>query len=439
MCIHTASLLAACRWGLDIAKSWLFASSTSLVACLAGKCEHPRDAHASIAGVLDEFGGFSSQQTAVYLASLCQAYAAACSSLLSSQHPCTTPLFLATAQAGILPKPKIGPPTATQDGGGIASVPDWSVPPLGVHDCMQSLRTKLHAWLLESRVPCRFNALLQGHELSGLFSSEEVAHARSLFSAWLVEQGHSGHVSWDIPSGQPYALHALAALSSCLKDRDSALFPALLAGVPTGFDSDIPASGCLLSAPPSEHAFALDLAICQGNWQGAESDPASLQELIQAEENAGFVREFPSLEAAQAHFGSDRVAVGRVNIVHAPGKKPRLVVDSSVCHTNQACRVPEKSCLPSLGDIRSAFPLREDIEEVFCLFCGYSCRPQNGQNSRERSGPLRFPPARAAAVLPGSPVWSSLLQPLVRQGGRLLCQSPPSACPSRTRSHALLG
>ena len=123
-------------------------------------------------------------------------------------------------------------------------------------------------------------------------------------------------------------------------------------------------SGCLLPAPPNENAFALDLAICQGNWQGAESDPASLQELIQAEEDAGFVREFPSLEAAQSYFGADRVAVGRVNIVHSHGKKPRLVVDSSVCHTNQACRVPEKSSLPSLADVRSAFPLRQDIEEA---------------------------------------------------------------------------
>ena len=59
--------------------------------------------------------------------------------------------------------------------------------------------------------------------------------------------------------------------------------------------------------------------------------------------------------------------MGRVNIVHAPGKKPRLVVDSSVCHTNQACRVPEKSSLPSLGDIRAAFPLRQGNEDVAAL------------------------------------------------------------------------
>ena len=171
-----------------------------------------------------------------------------------------------------MPKPALAPPTATQDGGGIASVPDWSVPPLGVQDRMRSLRTKLHAWLLEARVPCRLHALLQGQELASLLSLEEVAHARSLFAAWLLEHGHVGQISWDTPSGQPYALHALAALSSCLQDKDSALFPALLARVPTGFDSDIPASGCLLPAPPSEHAFALDLAICQGNWQGAEAD-----------------------------------------------------------------------------------------------------------------------------------------------------------------------
>ena len=190
-----------------------------------------------------------------------------------------------------------------------------------VSKTMHDLRLKLHAWLLEAKVPCRLHALLEGKELEALFSLQEVAHARSLFSSWMVAKGCKEQISWDIPSGQPYALHALSALSKCLGDRDTALFPALLAGAPTGFDNDIPASGCLLPAPPAEHAFALDLAICQGNWQGAESDPASLQELIQAEEDAGFAREFPSLEAAQAHFGPDRVAVGRVNIAHTPGKK----------------------------------------------------------------------------------------------------------------------
>ena len=59
------------------------------------------------------------------------------------------------------------------------------------------------------------------------------------------------------------------------------------------------------------------------NWQGAESDPASLRDLIQADEDAGFVH-----KASQAHFGVDRVAIGRVNLVQnytrqkAPQKAP---------------------------------------------------------------------------------------------------------------------
>ena len=144
-------------------------------------------------------------------------------------------------------------------------------------------------------------------------------------------------------------MHALSALSTCLQDKDSALFPGLLAGAPTGFDNDIPPSGCLLPAPPTEHAFALDLAICQGNWQGAESDPASLQVLIRAEEDAGFVREF-SLWARQGSCGTCQ---------HSP-----RTMKETTPGTNQARRVPEKSSLPSLGDIRAAFPLRQDNEEV---------------------------------------------------------------------------
>ena len=159
--------------------------------------------------------------------------------------------------------------------------------PLGVKDIMQDLRLKLHAWLLQAKIPCRLQALLGGAELEALFSVEEVAHACSIFADWMLGKGLKQTVSWECPEGQPYALHAILALSKCLQDKDSALFPALLAGVPTGFDNDIPPSGFFLSAPPTEHAFALDLAICQGNWQGAESDPASLQELIQAEEDSG--------------------------------------------------------------------------------------------------------------------------------------------------------
>ena len=77
-----------------------------------------------------------------------------------------------------------------------------------------------------------------------------------------------------------------------------------------------------------------------------------------------FSKNLPSLEAAFARWGRDRVAVGKVNIVKAPGRAARLVIDNSVCNTNQNCTVPEQFSLPSLQDIQAAYPLREDSEPV---------------------------------------------------------------------------
>ena len=149
-------------------------------------------------------------------------------------------------------------------------------------------------------------------------------------------------------------------LSTILGDKDTSLFPALQQGVPTGFDDDISRSHTLRPRRDADPDEGHDLLVCEGNWQGAESDPALLQELIEEEIASGYLEEMPSLEAAYARWEQDRVAVGKVNIVKAPGRSPRLVVDNSVCNTNQNCFVPEQFSLPSLQDIESAFPLRED-------------------------------------------------------------------------------
>ena len=153
-------------------------------------------------------------------------------------------------------------------------------------------------------------------------------------------------------------------LSTILGDKDTSLFPALQQGVPTGFDDDIPRSHTLRPRRDADPDEGHDLLVCEGNWQGAESDPALLQELIEEEIASGYLEEVPSLEAAYTRWGQDRVAVGKVNIVKAPGRSPRLVVDNSVCNANQNCFIPEQFSLPSLQDIESAFPLREDSEEV---------------------------------------------------------------------------
>ena len=47
-----------------------------------------------------------------------------------------------------------------------------------------------------------------------------------------------------------------------------------------------------------------------------------------------------------------------MSIVHAAGKKPRLVVDSTVCGTNPSCTIPETFSLPGIDNVRECFPLR---------------------------------------------------------------------------------
>ena len=84
-----------------------------------------------------------------------------------------------------------------------------------------------------------------------------------------------------------------------LADEDTSLFPALQQGVPTGFDNDIPRSYTLRPCREAEPDEGHDLLACEGNWQGAESEPDLLQELIEEELASGHLEELP-LETAYA-------------------------------------------------------------------------------------------------------------------------------------------
>ena len=58
------------------------------------------------------------------------------------------------------------------------------------------------------------------------------------------------------------------------------------------------------------------------------------------------------------------MAIGKLNIIHSEGRKPRLVVDSSICGTNACCMIPEKCSLPTLQTIQAGFPLRNKHEPL---------------------------------------------------------------------------
>ncbi|CAE7326493.1 unnamed protein product, partial [Symbiodinium pilosum] len=247
--------IAACSVGLDMHKSWIFATCFRPLQALASVCEHPHGSHEDIRGSRDADGPSE-------------------------------------------------PPVSVQDGAGIFSVPDWSIPPR---------------------------------------RASEITSLRGIFEHWLSAQAKPTQVSWHIAEGQPYCLEALQLVSAICSGRDTTLFPCPLSGVPAGFDADIPLSNVLVP-PGTGHPFAQEVAICHSNWSSAEADPVTLHQLVEEELSKGWLFEVDSLASAQERFGS-KLAIGKMSIVNAPGKKPRLVVDST---TNPSCVIPETFSLPTL-------------------------------------------------------------------------------------------
>ena len=274
-----------------------------------------------------------------------------------------TTFSLPAALASVSTLPYDSFPRASQDGGGIYSVPDWATPQPGISDSFKTLRADLRDLLLQWRVPLRLRQFVADGRAQPLFSEPEVQQLRRCWECWFRSKGFLEGVDWSVAAGQPYALRALELLAKALQDRDVALWPALQQGVPTGVAGDIPASNTFIPVPHSLHDIDdADFQICSGNWPGAEQHPELLEEMIQAEVSAGYLECVDSLEEARRRW--PRVAVGKANIVQAVGRKPRLIIDPTVSGANPARAIPERVTLPGLGDIQAGFPIRGCSDEV---------------------------------------------------------------------------
>ena len=95
-----------------------------------------------------------------------------------------------------------------------------------------------------------------------------------------------------------------------------------------GLNRSLPPSPAWPSRP---HTAAHDepLIECSSAWKSALDHHDLVEELVEAEVADGFVAPVPGgLEALRQQY--DQVAVGKLGVVLAEGRSPRLVVDSSV-------------------------------------------------------------------------------------------------------------
>ena len=157
---------------------------------------------------------------------------------------------------------------------------------------------------------------------------------------------------------QPFCLQILAMLPAASQDPDPDLRKILSQGVPAGVFDEIPSSlqwAQRQSDLPCDAPDDVTLLRCSGNWTRAESNPQVLADLLRAEIEQGWIEEFPgSLEEAKDRW-PQRTAVGKLNLVFAEDKEPRLVLDSSVCNANALCQVPEHVSLPAALDVHRTF------------------------------------------------------------------------------------
>ena len=159
-------------------------------------------------------------------------------------------------------------------------------------------------------------------------------------------------------------LYILKSLSEIMMDPDVHLFDHLIAGVPTGFQQDIPISNCFpILTDPIDNSH-IHLSVHQTNWKSAEDNLDIARELVQAEVDAGWVEKFQgNLGDAQVKWPLG-VSIGKLGIALSEHRPPRLVVDSSICGLNSRCAIPEKGTLPSIKDVQRCFPLRQNTKKL---------------------------------------------------------------------------
>ena len=117
------------------------------------------------------------------------------------------------------------------------------------------------------------------------FQDEQLQPFRNFVDEFLLAQGIQP--DWAVPADEQLCLHIVQALCHCMQDPDVSLFPYLISGVPPGIDEDIHPSKCFPLNPTDSQFDPPLLSVHHTNWQSAEDDPETVQELIQKEVDSG--------------------------------------------------------------------------------------------------------------------------------------------------------
>ena len=81
---------------------------------------------------------------------------------------------------------------------------------------------------------------------------------------------------------------------------------------------------------------------CTDTWKSAQDHPDIVEQLVEEELQAGFIELVPGgLAELQASYS--RTAIGKLGVVIAEGRSPRLVVDSSISNVTTNTVIPNRT------------------------------------------------------------------------------------------------
>ena len=173
-----------------------------------------------------------------------------------------------------------------------------------------------------------------------------------------------------------------------IQDRDTALVPLLRHGGPQS-------PGQATGGHPTNKRTDTDVTIplmdhFHGNWPAAEAEPDTIDDLLTKEIYAGWVVKTTfAQEQAQAHWPRG-IAIGKLYLVRAEGRDPRLVLDSAVCGVNPRCHLPERVSLPMASDLCLAFQPEDPPTAFIAASLDFKAAHNQVQVKADEHGLLMF-------------------------------------------------
>ena len=347
----------ACQFDRDWQKAWMFVSNSAKIEQVARSCNHPAGSHQKIAGARLPDGSYLSRVTAEYPAQL----AAALAQVLK---PFTSDLgrfVKLSTWRSLLPVKLEWPirPGRVEDGGGLTSTALVSIPPQD--DPLGQLRKLWVSRLCDTKQCLKISAhLATGIDAPPLSDTELQPYVKDLFSCF-PDIASLPNIM-DIPSGQPFRLFLWHALAKTWKDPDLDFLKLLETGVPLGVNQSLQPAPCW----PHQSGEVLDgvpLEECESSWKSALDHPEIVQTLISEEVNNGFIAKIEGgLQELKNRY--QQTAVGKLGLVLAEGRAPRLVVDSSISMVTSNTAIPNRMLLPKVSDLMQCAPVKPSSQQV---------------------------------------------------------------------------